>query len=435
VVWNGEHVVIHINKYASRMINVPPQRVVGQRTNTQLSYPPFIQAAIDAREPLTDVEANFKIGHREFNCMLTLRFVVNKNVLQWVIATLRPMKEVRQLVQRQVGAHARLSLEDIPGDSSQMKRVQNFVKAAADARASILIRGEVGTGKNVLAGAIHNESQRRDGPFLIFPCSSVPNELAVSELLGNEEGTSPRSPGGRPSKFELAQGGTLFFQDVDALPLEAQAVLLNMLELGVIQRIGSDRFIEVDVRVIASTSAKMERLVAEGSFRPDLFYRLSTFSIALPSLRERPRDIPIIVDRILARLSRQIGHPLALGAGVSDLLKRSVWPGNIRELEAALSSAATQVGPPGMIELYHLPASVRNRSQVTLEDQGLYTIQTWTDVERETILQIARLCRGNLSQMAQVLGIGRTTLWRKMKKYDILLDEYRIPVKNGGDTN
>ena len=425
VVWNGERVLIHINNFAARVIERPSQGLVGQKTDEVLSYPSFVQAAIDAREPLTDVETNLKIGQKTINCILSLRFVVNKNELQWIIATFRPITEVRQLVHRQVGAHAHLTLDDIPGDLPQMRRVQTFVKSVALAKASILVRGEVGTGKNVLAGAIHNESLRRDGPFIIFACSSVPNELAVSELVGYDEGPASRRPGGRPSKFELAQGGTLFFQDVDALPLEAQAILLNVLELGMVQRIGGDRPIEVDLRVVASTAARMEKLVAEGSFRRDLFYRLSAFTITLPALRERPKDIPIIVERICSRLSRQFNHPLSLGQGVLDVLRKYPWPGNVRELEAILGPAASMVGPDGVIELSHLPVPVRNLSWSMPGDLEDRRIQPWIEVERETIVQAAELCRGNLSRMAQVLGIGRTTLWRKIKKYGVFMEDYR----------
>jgi transcriptional activator for dhaKLM operon len=151
--------------------------------------------------------------------------------LQWIILTLRSAKKMRKLIQQQVGATASLTLNDIPGETPQMQRVRNFVKSAAGAQASILIRGEMGTGKNVLASAIHNAGPRHDGPFVIFATSSIPNELVISDLLGYDESLDQRGASGRPSKFELAQGGTLFFQDVDALPVEAQAVLINALEL------------------------------------------------------------------------------------------------------------------------------------------------------------------------------------------------------------
>ncbi len=433
VVWNGERTLIHVNNYAARLIDLPMQALVGQSIGSLLNIPHFIQKAIERQEPLTDVEANIKIGGKTISCVISLRFVVNKNELQWIITTFRPIKEVRQLVQQQVGAQAQMSLDDIPGDSSQMKRVHHFVKSTAPAKASILIRGESGTGKNVLARAIHHESPRRDGPFLIFPCASVPGELVLSELIGYEEGAFPQKAGSRPSKFELAQGGTIFFQDVEALSLEAQAVLLNVLELGVIQRLGSDRPAEVDVRVIASTSAKMENHIAEGSFRADLFYRLSTFTITLPSLRERQQDIPFMAYRILNRLSRQMEHTIEFGPGVLETMKHYPWPGNIREMEAVLGSVVSHLGPasgnsPQMIELDNLPPAIRFLKHLPDDATNIDAIHSMTEIEREAILQTAKLCRGNITQMAEILGFGRTTLWRKIKRYHIQLDEYRKPV-------
>jgi len=223
----------------------------------------------------------------------------------------------------------------------------------------------------------------------------------------------------------LAQAGTLFFQDVDALPLEAQAVLLNVLELGIVQRMGSQRPIEVDTRVIASTSAKMEKPINQGSFRADLYYRLSTFAITIPPLRERRNDIPFVVDRIIKRLSRQLGYSLTLGEGVNDVLKRYPWPGNVREIEATLGRLALQVGTTGLIEIKHLPESIRYVNHLSADEQALPTFQSLDDLERETILRTAELCRGNMMQMSHVLGISRTTLWRRLKTYQIDPQDYR----------
>jgi transcriptional regulator of acetoin/glycerol metabolism len=425
LVWNNERILFHINRAASGVIGLPPENLVGEKLGSTLSYPAFILRAIEKRQPLTDVEASFRVGQQSINCVLSLRFVYRKKDLDWIIISFRQAKEVRKLVQRQVGASALLTLEDIPGDSPQMKRVYHFVKSVAPALASVLIRGESGTGKNVLAGAIHNESPRRDAPYIIFPCSTIPNELVIVEMLGYEEGSLPRRAGSRPSKFELAQGGTIFFQDVDGLPLDAQAILLNALEMRMIQRLGSDRPVEIDVRVIASTSADIEKLVAEGNFRADLFYRLSTFTISMPALSERTRDIPLVVERILTRLSGQLARPLALGPGVIEIFKKYSWPGNIRELESVLGRAATQVDESGLITLEHLPTAVHHLSFGQKNGGQFALTRPLFEVEHEAILQTARLCHGNLTHMAQALGISRTTLWRRVKAYGIALEDYR----------
>lgn len=426
LVWNSDDILIHANAAAGTILEQSAQSLVGKRVDELFSISPFFAQAIHQHETLNDVEISLTRNERTINCVVSLYFIFNyKNALQWGILILKPEKDIRRLVQHQIGANADLTLDDIPGDSIQMQRVRNFVRSAADAGASILIRGEGGTGKNVLANAIHNASQRREGPFVIFSCLSIPNELIINELLGYDENFAPSRLRSQPSKFELAQGGSIFFQDVDALPLEAQSVLLNVLELGFVHRLGSQRPIDVDVRVIASTSVKMETLLAQGGFLPSLYYRLSTFAITTPPLRERNRDIPLIVNRILQRLSRQLGYALNLGEDVMDVLKRYPWPGNVREIESLLGRAATQLGAHGNIELKHLPNSLHYVNQILPDGQSVPTIQSLKTVEKETILHTAHLCRGNVTQMARALGLSRTTLWRRLKELDIQAKDYR----------
>jgi transcriptional regulator of acetoin/glycerol metabolism len=428
LVWNTDQMLVHANHAASQMLGIPAQSMVGKPAGALFTVPAFVEESILRREPLTDVEGVINIWERTVNCLISLDFVFQSHdKLQWVIVTLRSEKKVRKLIQRQVGATAALTLNDIPGETPQMQRVRNFVRSAAGAQACILIRGEVGTGKNALASAIHNASPRHDSPFVIFASASVPNELVISELLGYDESVENSRISGRPSKFELAQGGTLFFQDVDALPLEAQAVLINALELGVVQRLGSHRAIEVEARVIASTSANMEALIAQGAFRPDLYYRLCTFTVALPPLRERPRDIPLVANRILTRFTRQLGFQVSLTPEVMDVFKKYTWPGNIREMEAVIGRAATQVAGSGVIGLAHLPNNVRlmEASPQAVNSFLQVRVNSLSEMERETILLMLQMYRGNISRMAQVLEISRTTLWRKLKDYGIDPEDYR----------
>ncbi len=424
LVIDGQGVLTHINDAATRIIGITRQAALGREIQSSVTYPSFIDDAIRRRERLVDVEIALNFGDRVINGVISLNYVLKDNAVRWVIVTLRQEKGIRELIQRQAGAQALLTLEDIPGESVAIRRVHRFVKVAAPAQASILIRGESGTGKNVLASALHNASPRRDGPFVIIGCSSIPHEWVVQELMGYDKSLDRKNPGGRPSKFELADGGTLFFQNIDDLSLEAQAILLNVLDLGIVQRLGSDRPIGVDVRVIASTSANIEKLIAQGNFRADLYYRLSAFETTLPSLRERKIDIPILVVRILTRISRQLGRTILIEPGVMELLSKYHWPGNVRELEAVLGRAAVQAGPAGMVSTLMLPTEVQNPSLAIQPDQD-HTILSMYELERESILRAAQVCRGNVSEMAKLLGIGRTTVWRRVKGMDISLDEYR----------
>jgi transcriptional regulator of acetoin/glycerol metabolism len=428
LVWNTNRMLVHANHAASQMLGIPAQTMLGRPMHRLFSIPPFVEESIADRMPLTDVEGTIIVEGRSVNCLISLDFVFqSSDKLQWIIFTLRSEKKVRKLIQQQVGATATLTLDDIPGEAPQMQRVRNFVHSAAGAQASILIRGEVGTGKNALASAIHNASPWHDGPFVIYASASVPNELVIGDLLGYDESIVGSHRNGRPSKFELAHGGTLFFQNVDALPLEAQAVLINALELGIVQRLGGQRVVEVKARIIASTSADIETLIAQGSFRPDLYYRLSIFTITLPPLRDRPRDIPLVADRILTRLTKQLGYRLSLAPEVIDVFRKYAWPGNIREMEAVLGRAATQVAGAGVIGLAHLPNQVRliESYPQTVGPFLQVNVGSLREMERETILLMIRIYHGNISRMAQVLDISRNTLSRKLKEYGIDPGEYR----------
>ena len=428
LVLNTSHMLVHANHAASQMLGLPAQSMRGKPVGASFPLPAFVEKAIAEGKPLPDTEGTINVAGRSVNCLISLDFVFQSpDKLRWIIVTLRSENKVRRLIQQQVGATAALTLDDIPGEAPQMQGVRRFVRSAAGAQASILIRGEVGTGKNALASAIHNAGPRHDGPFVIFSSASVPTELVLSDLLGFDESTENTRVAGRPSKFELAQGGTLFFQDVDALPLEAQAVLINALELGVVQRLGSQRPVEIDARVIACTSADMETLIAQGAFRPDLYYRLSTFTITLPPLRQRPSDIGLVANRILARFAKQLDHQVSLAPEVMDVFRKYAWPGNIREMEAVLGRAATQVAGAGEIRLAHLPSHVRlmETNPQKIKPFLQVEVSSLQDMERDAILLMMQMYRGNVSRMAQVLNISRTTLWRKLKGYGIDPAEYR----------
>jgi transcriptional activator for dhaKLM operon len=425
MVWNSEEILLHANTAASDILGVPAATLVGRKVEDNISFPDFIRDALADRQTITNAEANITINGHTARCVVSLRFAGHPSGTQWVILSLRRTEEVRQMIHHQTGPQVAVSIDDFAGRSREIERMRYLARTAAPARASILIRGESGAGKDFLARALHNAGPRRKGPFVIFGCSSVPNELVMEELLGFEQRYESQGAGGRPSKFELAQGGTLFFQNVDVLPFEAQALLLNVLELGLAQRLGSAHPVEVDVRIIASTTADLENLIKDGQFRADLYYRLSTFEIEMPPLRTRRTDLQFLVDRILERLSRQQNHTLALAPGVLNLLTRYHWPGNVRELEALLERAAIQVGKSEQINETHLPEFIRHPANLPTQTERLTHLSSFDHVQREALIQAARICNGNITQMAKVLGIGRTTVWRKLKALDISAEVYR----------
>jgi PAS domain S-box-containing protein len=421
LVWNQDGVIIHANPAATELVGMRNEDLYGHPLSQVLTFPAFIEEAIKEKQKITDVEAILSADGRMVTCIMSLLFVVNRKGYQAGIALLRQAQALRQLIQQQVGTRPSQTLENLVGKSPQIMRAYRLAKIAAPARASLMLRGEVGTGKNSLAHAVHLHSSRRTGPFIIFPCTSIPGELAVPELLGHE-GSDGHS---RPGKIELADGGTLFLQDVDALPLEAQTILLNVLELDIVQRMKSGRILEVDVRVIASTSASLEKLIAEEKFRADLYYRLSPFEIILPPLRERMEDVPLLVGQVLERLTRIQGRQIQMDGEAMNLLLRYSWPGNLRELEFVIERAVSEAGTSERILVEHLPEFIRKPIAWTPAEVTTRRVYSMDELERDAVLQAAEYCRGNVKKMAEMLGVGRTTLWRRIKQWEIPIQRYR----------
>jgi transcriptional regulator of acetoin/glycerol metabolism len=425
LVRNADGTLLHINAAAEKIFNMPAHALVGRDTKNFFSFPLFLEEAIQSQEELSDVRARVRVMEHTVELILSLKFVKDKNTLKWVILTLRRASDVLELAQRRFGTLALKSLESLEGDSHAIRRVRQLARVAVTAKACILIRGERGTGKSLLASAIHNESMRREEPFVIFACSSIPRDLMMTELLGIEKNTSSKEPWGQPGKLELAQGGTIFIQDVDMLSLEAQAALLNVLELGIMQRMGTSRPIALDVRVIAATTVNVDDLIAQGHFRSDLYYRLSSFEITMPPLRERLEDLPILTETLLKHLSDQFDRSLTIAPEALALMQNYPWPGNLQELEAVLGRAVSQLGGEEPIMPEHLPDFIHHPYSLKIESSQFISIRSLNDMERETFLQSARVCNGNINKMVKVLGISRTTLWRKVKQYNIQLKDFR----------
>lgn len=425
MVWSAEGRLLQINDAAETVISLPRQAMLGKHYRDFISLPSWLEEAIQERQPMSNVTARVRTGNRPLDLVVSLSFLQNKNRMITAIVTLHKEVDLLQISQSRAGFHSTSLNEIILGNSVQIRRVRGLARTATAARASVLIRGERGTGKNVLATTIHNDGPRRDEPFIFFACGSIPVHQMVEELLGFGEGVSEREPWGKPGKFELAQDGTIYFQDVENLSLEAQAVLLDAMELGIIQHKQDHRPIAVDARVIASSSVNLEQLIKEGHFRADLYYRLSTFEIILPPLRNRIEDLPALAEENLKRISGQVNEPYHLTEAALTILKEYDWPGNLRELEAVLRLATSQVKGQENIQPEHLPEFVFHPSGEEKPGLIMGRLASLQEIEREALIQSARHMRGNVTQMARGLGISRTTLWRKLKEFDISVDDFR----------
>lgn len=424
LVWNSKGILLHINHSAEEVLGVSAKNVMGEAFYDHITFPPFILKAIKDRNILKNVDAVFRVAEKVISCVVSLQYTMKNEDLDWVILTIYTENSVRKILLNQLGANSSATLKDIIGESSKIRELKREIKICADANAPVFIRGEYGTHKNLVAGAIHNEGKRKIGPFVVFSCSAFSNNTVLDELFGYEKvDTQTGEKYQQPSKFELANGGTLYLQDIEELSLSAQAALLDALELGAIPVGGTRRLREIDVRVIASCSSNMEQIITNGNFRSDLYYRLSVFEIMVPPLRERKEDIPFLVKNDLIRLEKITDRSITLGDGALELLQACSWPGNEDQLELTLEKAVFYAGNSRIITPLHLKKFIVFSGKYL--NSNPVAVQTLENMEHELILRAAKAYKGNQTQMSEALGINRSTLWRKLKMYDITLKEFR----------
>lgn len=416
IVWNQEGEIRHVNEQAATMLQINPRTAVGRPLDDVVRLPAELVTAISEGGELHDVEVILQVRERDVRCLVTLRPIYEAGTQPATyVALLSPIEHVRQIAQQQYGAQTGLSIEDIQADSAGMRRVVRQARTAARGTAPVLILGEGGVGKNLLARAIHNDGPRAGKPFVDINCRAIPHELMTREILGHEQDTNTR---GQPSKFELAHGGTLLLDQIENLSLELQAALLHVIETHHVTRLGSSAPIPVDVRIIGATTVNLEELVAQGSFLPHLYYRFGVFKIEVPPLRERVEDIPLLAERFLARQTAREARAMWIEDEAVRFLARYPWPGNVRELESALERAMSQ-SRDSIIRPGDLPEMVRNGRVLTGRHPLAQPVLSVDEAEREAILRAGWACSGRVTEMARILGIGRSTLWRKMKRLDI----------------
>ncbi len=297
--------------------------------------------------------------------------------------------------------------------SEAMKRLAVLVARVAPKEVTILITGESGTGKERLAEAIVRASARRDRPFVRFNCAAITPELAEAELFGHSKGAFTGAVRSRAGLFREADGGTLFLDEVGELDPRTQAKLLRVLQEGEVRPVGEDRPVRVDVRILAATHRDLDRMVSEGAFREDLLYRLKVVALHIPSLRERPEDVPVLAAHFLDEYASRFGAgPFAVDAALRDRLCAYRWPGNVRELSNAIESLVA-LSPPDRLELALLPTDAPGTEagpRATLEER-------LAAYERGLLVAALEGADGNRTDAAKALGIGRATLYEKLKKH------------------
>lgn len=319
---------------------------------------------------------------------------------------------------------AKYSIDNIIGESTQIRNMKDIIISAARSNSTVLIEGETGTGKELVAHSVHDLSIRSSAPFIKVNCAAIPSNLLESEFFGYDEGAfTGAKKGGKDGRFEMANGGSLFLDEINQMPLILQPKLLRALQEKEIERVGGKGSIPVDVRVITASNASLDKMVREKKFRSDLFYRLNVIKITIPPLRERKEDIPLIADSLLDKLNFQLGMSVP---SISDEAKSKLmeynWPGNIRELQNVIERAMN-ISWREPLEWEHFCDYFENkklekRTRARKCDDFLLK-NAKEALEKESIIQALNKCNNNKTQAAKLLGISRTLLYKKIEKYNI----------------
>jgi DNA-binding NtrC family response regulator len=299
--------------------------------------------------------------------------------------------------------------------SAEMQAVVDLARRVAPTNATVLLLGETGTGKDLLARAIHQESPRRNGPYVKVDCAGLPETLLESELFGHEKDAFTDAGARKAGRFELAHGGTIFLDEVAELGLGVQAKLLRVLQERAFERVGGTETVQVDVRILAATNHNLEEALKKNRLREDLYFRLNVVPIRLPALRERRKDIPHLARRFVEQFAERHGRATeGLTDEALDLLMRYPWPGNVRELEHAIERAVLVADGP-LLRPEHFTLDFVAASATAPED----TLMTLEGLEREYIRRVLWRVRGHKGRAARILGINRKTLLEKRKRYGL----------------
>ena len=345
---------------------------------------------------------------------------------------LRRALERRSLLRKVDQLEERVSFENIIGHSGAMQAVLRLVRKVVATDVTVLICGESGTGKELIAQAIHYNSPRRDKPFVRLNCVAIPDSLLESELFGHERGAFTGAVARKLGKFELANGGTIFLDEIGDMSLHTQAKILRVLQEREFERVGGSETIKIDVRIVAATNKNLARAVEEGSFREDLYYRLNVFSINLPPLRERKEDIPPLVEHFVRRNVVELGKPLVgFTAEAMNILLAYDWPGNVRELEnyvqrAAVMAESEFIGPE-CLPPHLLTFKPKVQEELELEP-GRSLDEMLEGVERKLIRAALQRTGGVQSRAAKLLGITERSLWHRIKKLGIDVESIKQAV-------
>ena len=421
---NSTEKIIYANDHCCRVLNIKRTELLEYSISKLIPNWDSIAKMVSSGNEISNKEITLVTPEESLKFNLNCSSIKdsNNNEIGFVLA-FRSIEKVYQLVNKYTGMQARYTFDNIIGKSKIMRQAIEYAETISNSPSTILIEGESGTGKEVFAQSIHNASNRKNASFVAINCAAISENLIESELFGYDDGAfTGAKKGGHPGKFELANNGTLFLDEIGDMKPDMQVKLLRAIQESSITRVGGDKVIPVDVRIIAATNKNLQNEVDKGKFRMDLFYRISVIPLYIPSLRERKGDIPTLIRYFLnqksLKLHKDIPH---LGYSSLQQMLDYEWPGNVRELENYIEQLVNFNGKISLDSFHKLKTAEEEHSfsNENTVDADTVPDMTLQDLEKRHISMSIKKHKGNMSKVAKTLGIGRNTLYQKLKKYGI----------------
>ncbi|HHV82650.1 MAG TPA: sigma 54-interacting transcriptional regulator, partial [Tepidanaerobacter syntrophicus] len=417
--------LILANKAALKILGIEQEQIFHIPIVSLIQNHESVDEIITSLKPIFDAECTFCTGSKSVRTTANFAPILDTSGISGLVITFKEEKYVHRFVNKIAGYRANYVFEDIVAVNPNMKKVIESARKASITDCNVLITGESGTGKELFAQAIHNNSKRAKGPFVAVNCASLPKDLVESELFGYEKGAfTGANKEGHPGKFELADGGTIFLDEIGELPIEIQPKLLRVLDNHKISRVGSTHERQVNVRVLAATNKNLRKEVDNKNFRDDLYYRLNVINITIPPLRNRMEDVRVLANVFLSRLNK--ANPENHKEFDKDFitkLERYHWPGNVRELQNVIERAYYLTDGRLITEEY-LPENIS--IGLKNEDSKLKdNIIPLKIIEERSIKNTLAASGGDILKTAEMLNLSRATIYRKIKKYNIDVNSYK----------
>ena len=419
-------IVRHANTVAGRILGIDPVKAIGRPLEELIDFEPIIGPIFSTGMGNVDRELIIDSPARHLNLLDTAIPITNAcGRVVSVVNTFREFKRIRKIVGKYAGNHARYTFENIVGKSAGLLDAVASARKAARGSANLLLSGESGVGKEMFAQAIHNDSERQGHLFIAINCAALPHDLIESELFGHAPGSfTGATREGQPGKFESADGGTVFLDEISKLPLDVQAKLLRVLQEREVTRLGDTRGIQIDVRIICASNRDLQAMVRENAFRADLYYRCNVIDIAIPPLRQRQDDIPVLTSFFVAKYAALLRKNI-YGFTPSAMQQMSgyVWPGNVRKLENFIERMINLSEDATISDVSSLSRGMPTPDAVVdgVREGASSQVVSLAEAERRAIEEALRSCAFNMTRCAAVLAVSKPALYAKLKRHGIHL--------------